>query len=109
MNTSLLSIISPSIGLLLGRADLDLLSPGAILLRNDIDRVPLLVIHLLDQLSNTEELVHLLKSQTLLIRVLVRTLVQDGEWMRLTLVSGTRNQTKKNMLKQKQEKVMNAP
>jgi hypothetical protein len=29
--------------------------------------------------------------------------------LQLTLVSGTRNQTKMNMLKQKQEKVMNAP
>lgn len=77
MNTSLLSIISPSIGLLLGRADLDLLSPGAILLRNDIDRVPLLVVHLLDELSDAEELVHLLKSQTLLMRVLARDLTQD--------------------------------
>ena len=77
MNTSLLSIISPSIGLLLGRADLDLLRPGAILLRNDIDRVPLLVVHLLDELSDAEELVHLLKSQTLLMRVLARDLTQD--------------------------------
>lgn len=78
MNTSHLSIGIPVVGLLLGRADLDLLSSGAVLLGNDIDRVPLLVVHLLDQLSDTEELVHLLKSQTLLIRVLVRTLVQDS-------------------------------
>ena len=78
MNTGRLSIISPSIGLLLGRADLHLLSSGAVLLGDDINGVPLLIVHLLDQLSDTEELVHLLKSQTLLIRVLVRTLVQDS-------------------------------
>ena len=70
--------MSKCVGLLLGRADLNLLGSGAVLLRNDINRVPLLIIHLLDQLSDTEELVHLLKSQTLLIRVLVRTLVQDS-------------------------------
>lgn len=79
MNTSRLSIIVPSIGLLLGRADLNLLSSRAVLLRNDIDRVPLLVVHLLDELSNAEELVHLLKSQTLLMRVLARDLTLDKE------------------------------
>ena len=79
MNTSRLSIISPSIGLLLGRADLDLLGSGAVLLRNGINRVPLLVVHLLDELSDAEELVHLLKSQTLLMRVLARDLARGNE------------------------------
>jgi len=76
MNTSRLPITGPRIGLLLGRADLDLLSSGAVLLRSDIDRVPLLVVHVLDHLGDAEQLVHLLKSQALLIRVLVR----DSAW-----------------------------
>jgi hypothetical protein len=51
--------------LLLGRTDLDLLSSSAALLVNDIHRVSLLVFHLLDQLRDAEEVVHLLESQTL--------------------------------------------
>lgn len=78
MNTGRLSIITTSIEFLLGRADLDLLSSGAVLLRGDIDGVPLLVIHRLSQLSDAEELVHLLKSQALLKRVLARDLARDA-------------------------------
>ena len=65
MITSRLSIISPSIGLSLGRADLDLLSSGSVLLRGNLDGVPLLVVHSLGQLGDAEELIHLLKGQTL--------------------------------------------
>lgn len=78
MNTGRLSIITTNIEFLLGRADLDLLSSGAVLLRGDIDGVPLLVIHRLGQLSDAEELVHLLKSQALLKRVLARDLARDA-------------------------------
>jgi hypothetical protein len=49
----------------LSRTDLDLLSCSAALLVNNIHRVPLLVIHLLNQLRHAEEVVHLLESQTL--------------------------------------------
>ena len=78
MNTGRLSIITTSIGFLLGRADLDLLGSGAVLLGGDIDGVPLLVVHRLGQLSDAEELVHLLKSQALLKRVLARDLARDA-------------------------------
>ena len=98
--------MNPDIGLLFRRADLDLLSSGSVLLRGNLDGVPLLS---LGQLGDAEELIHLLKSQTLWNRELARDLAQGITWLCLTLVSGTRNQTKMNMLKQKQEKVMNAP
>ena len=101
--------MNPDIGLLFRRADLDLLSSGSVLLRGNLDGVPLLVVHSLGQLGDAEELIHLLKSQTLWNRELARDLAQGITWLCLTLVSGTRNQTKMNMLKQKQEKVMNAP
>ena len=60
-------------------------------------------------LSNTEELVHLLECQTLFARILATILRVIGFERKLTLVSGTRNQTKMNMEKQKQENAMKAP
>jgi hypothetical protein len=64
-NTDTSRGISTNMKLLLGRTDLDLLSSSAALLVNDIHRVSLLVFHLLDQLRDSEEVVHLLESQTL--------------------------------------------
>ena len=107
MNTSRIFVGRPSTNRLLSRANLELLGSGAVLLRSN--RVPLLVVQLVDQLGNAEELVHLLQSHTLLTRRLVKDLAIVVTVQRLTLVSGTRNQTKINMLKQKQEKVMKAP
>jgi phosphoglycerate dehydrogenase-like enzyme len=72
MNTGHLPSQTPKTEHLLSRANLKLLGSGAVLLRSD--RVPLLVIQLVDQLSDAEELVHLLKSHTLLVRVLASNL-----------------------------------
>jgi hypothetical protein len=97
--------------LLLGRADLDLLGVGTVLLslRSWPDRAIFLVVHrLANPIRGTEELVHRLECHSLFARKSVTILHKFGE-EGPTLVSGTRNQTKMNMEKQKQENAMKAP
>ena len=50
---------------LLSRADLNLLSLGTVLLRSKINRASLLILHLLNKLSDAKEVVHFLESQAL--------------------------------------------
>jgi hypothetical protein len=96
-----------STSLLLGRADLNLLSVGAVLLRSRSDGTILLIVHRLGApLCGTEELIHRLECHTLFKLAMIEKVKDEDE---LTLVSGTRNQTNTNMEKQKQEKAMNAP
>ena len=97
-----------STSLLLGRADLDLLSVGAVLLRSRSYGTILLIVHRLGApLGGTEELIHRLECHSLFKLATILEKVKDED--ELTLVSGTRNQTNTNMEKQKQEKAMNAP
>jgi uracil DNA glycosylase len=60
-------------------------------------------------LRGTEELIHRLECHSLFARKLVANLQKVEDEEGLTFVSGTRNQTKMNMVKQKQEKAMKAP
>ena len=67
------------------------------------------IIKLFDELGDAEEIVHLLESHTLVTYLLAFSDTLPSQAVSLTLVSGTRNQTNRNMDPQKQEKVMKAP